>query len=423
MRVARTATATARNSACTAGLHRPFHDACAKPPTPVSSTTSPSSSSEACMRRCLTLAEQGAGAASPNPLVGSVVVGPDGTVLGEGFHERYGEAHAEVNAIAAAEAAHGAEALRAATIYVNLEPCSHHGKTPPCADLILKKGIPRVVVGMVDPFPRVAGGGIARLRAAGVEVTVGVLEAACQRLNEAFVHHVATGRPLVTLKVAQTLDGAIATRTGDSRWVTGKAARTLVHQWRSELDGVLVGSGTARADDPALTVRHVDGRQPVRVVLDRAGTLPPHLRLFTDAHASHTVVVVGEDAVPAYAPALTDRGGTLVWVPTIETDGQQHLDLGAVLATLGMGVGTHRPMQSLLVEAGPGLATALFQQDLVDRFFCFLAPKLVGTGTPAFRDLGTLRMADARTFAEHCWEVVGNDILFRGYARELRSEK
>ena len=373
------------------------------------------------MQRCLALARRGAGAASPNPLVGSVVVAPAGTVLGEGYHERYGEAHAEVNAIAAAEAAVGAEALQTATLYVNLEPCSHHGKTPPCADLIVAKRIPKVVVGMVDPFPRVAGGGLARLRDAGVEVTVGVLEAECQRLNEAFVHHVATGRPLVTLKVAQTLDGAIATRTGDSRWVSGEAARTLVHQWRSELDGVLVGSGTAMADDPALTVRHVEGRQPVRVVLDRTAALPSHLRLFADAHAERTVVIVGDDAVPPYAPYFTDRGGTLVWMPTIETDGTPHLDLRAVLATLGMGVGLHRPMQSLLVEAGPGLATALFRQDLVDLFYGFIAPKLVGDGTPVLRELGIARKAEARTLADHRWEVVGDDMLFRGYRRDVGS--
>ncbi|MEL6446144.1 MAG: bifunctional diaminohydroxyphosphoribosylaminopyrimidine deaminase/5-amino-6-(5-phosphoribosylamino)uracil reductase RibD [Bacteroidota bacterium] len=392
----------------------------------MSSAISPSfalSTLQAFMHRCLALARRGAGTASPNPLVGSVVVAPDGTVLGEGYHARYGEAHAEVNAIAAAEARHGTDALQSATLYVNLEPCSHHGKTPPCADLILHKGIPRVVVGMVDPFPRVAGGGIARLRAAGVDVTVGVLEAECQRLNEAFVHHVATGRPLVTLKVAQTLDGAIATRTGDSRWVSGEAARTLVHRWRSHLDGVLVGSGTARADDPALTVRHVEGRQPGRVVLDRTGGLAPTLRLFTDAHAAMTVVAVSEDAQPPYADALTDRGGTLLRVPTVADEDGDHLDLGAVLDALGAGVGPHRPMQSLLVEAGPGLATALFAQELVDRFFCFVAPKVVGAGTPVLHDLGISRMAEARTFADHRWEVVGEDMLFRGYVRRVAGRR
>src|SRR5690606_20625136 len=177
-------------------------------------------------------------------------------------------------------------------MYVTLEPCSHNGKTPPCADLILGMAVPRVIVGMEDPNPVVAGRGIARLREGGTAVTVGVLEAACRRLNEAFVHHLATGRPLVTLKIAQTLDGRIATRSGDSRWVSGEAARARVHRWRAALDGVLVGSGTARADDPALTVRHVAGRQPVRVVLDREASLPPDLQLFTDEHAARTIAVV-----------------------------------------------------------------------------------------------------------------------------------
>lgn len=368
------------------------------------------------MHRCLTLAAKGAGAASPNPMVGAVLVAPDGTALGEGYHARYGEAHAERAAIDAVRAAHGADALRDATLYVNLEPCSHHGKQPPCSDLIVETGIPRVVIGMIDPYPVVAGRGVQRLRAHGVEVTVGVLEAACRRLNEAFVHHVATGRPLVTLKTAQTLDGRVATRTGDSRWVTGTEARTLVHQWRAALDGVLVGAGTARADDPRLTVRHVEGRQPQRFVLDRTGNLPPALTLFTDAHAAHTTAFVAEGARPAYRSALTAAGGTVVPMP--EVDG--HLHLPAVLDYLGAQGGLHaRPLQSLLVEAGPGLATALLQHDLADRYVAFLAPKVLGTGVPAVGDLGILQMADALTFAETNWETVGGDLLFRGYRRAV----
>ena len=366
------------------------------------------------MQRALDLAERGAGSVSPNPLVGAVVVGPDGTVLGEGWHGQYGGPHAEVWAVRDVERTHGAEALRSSTLYVTLEPCSHWGKTPPCADLIVEKQISRVVVGMRDPFPAVAGQGIARLREHGVDVTVGMLETACKRLNEAFVHRVATGRPLVTLKIAQSLDGSVATVSGDSRWVTGEAARTLVHRWRAELDGVLVGRGTAAADDPALTVRHVDGRQPARVVLDREGALTASLKLFTDAHAAQTVAVVGEGVVPKYAVALEDHGGLVLTVP--ERGG--HLDLGAVLDRLGAGVGTHRPMQSLLVEAGPGLATALWRADLVDRLALFIAPKIVG-GRRAVDNLGIGRMEDARTFADGRWEPVGPDMLFFGYCRAV----
>ena len=363
------------------------------------------------MARALALAERGAGAVSPNPLVGCVIVGPDGSVVGEGWHGAYGGPHAEVWAALDAEKKHGTEVLRDSTLYVNLEPCSHWGKTPPCADLILDRGIPRVVVGMQDPNPKVGGQGIARLRAHGVDVTIGVLGAESRRLNEAFVHHLATGRPLVTLKIAQTLDGRVATRSGDSRWVTGEAARTLVHRLRATLDGVLVGSGTAAADDPALTVRHVEGRQPVRIVLDREGALASDLKLFADEHASQTVAVVGEGRTPHYAEAFVAQGGTVLEIP--ETGA--HLNMLALLDALGAGVGDRRPMQSLLVEAGPGLATALLRADLVDRLALFIAPKLVGDGLSTFGDLGVETIADALTFAESRWERVGGDVLFWGY--------
>jgi diaminohydroxyphosphoribosylaminopyrimidine deaminase/5-amino-6-(5-phosphoribosylamino)uracil reductase len=370
------------------------------------------------MERCLTLAEEGAGTVSPNPMVGAVLVAPDGTVLGEGAHEVYGGPHAEVQAIRSAEQQHGARALRAATLYVNLEPCSHHGKTPPCTDLIVEKGVPRVVVGTVDPFPQAQGSGVHQLREQGVEVEIGVRAAACRRFNEAFFHHVETGRPLVTLKVAQTLDGRIATRTGDSQWITASEARTVVHEWRATLDGVLVGSGTARSDDPRLTVRHVEGRQPVRLVLDREGTLPPDRTLFTDAHADQTIAVIGENRDrPAYADRLTDAGGTVLRIPETADD---HLDLSALLRRLGTDGGRDdTPLQSLLVEAGPGLATALFRQDLVDRFFCFVAPKVVGEGIPVLGDLGITEMDDAVTFVEQGWETVGDDVLLKGYCRSV----
>jgi len=367
------------------------------------------------MRRCLELALHGAGHVSPNPLVGSVIVAPDGQVLAEGAHERYGGLHAERNAIYTALTHHPAEALAEATLYVNLEPCNHHGKTPPCTDIILEYGIPRVVVGMVDPFKKVAGQGLARLRRNGVDVTVGVLGTESQRLNEAFTHHIRTRRPLVTLKVAQTLDGRIATRTGDSQWVTGHAAQQRVHQWRAELDGVLVGAGTAAADDPALTVRHVSGRQPQRFVLDRTGRLDPRLKLFSDEHAAHTTVFVGPDAEPAYVAKLDAAGGRIQQLP-LGTDGR--LDLHALLDWLGSYGGIDgRPLQSLLVEAGPGLATALWRADLVDRYACFVAPKLIGTGKPAVGDLDLAKMADAFTFADSRWEAIGDDLLFFGYRR------
>ncbi len=366
------------------------------------------------MRRCLELAARGRGQVSPNPLVGSVVVSREGVLLGEGWHERFGEAHAERNAIRDAERRHPDAPLHDVTLYVNLEPCSHQGKTPPCTDIILEKRIPRVVIGMIDPFPAVSGSGVARLRAAGVEVCVGVLEAESRRFNEAFVHHIATGRPFVTLKIAQTLDGRIATTTGDARWVTGEAARTRVHRWRSEIDGVLVGAGTARVDNPALTVRHVAGRQPVRIVLDRTGALPPTLHLFADAYAGQTLAVVGPDAAPAYARALHDAGGRVARVA--ERDG--HLDLDAVLRLLGAEGGPGgRRMNALLVEAGPGLASALLAGAHVNRLAVFVAPKILGGGIPAVDDLGIARMTDALTLDHGQWEPVGDDLLFLGDPR------
>lgn len=366
------------------------------------------------MVRCLELAFRGAGRVSPNPMVGAVLVDPDGQVLAEGWHDRYGGPHAERVAIEEALRRHGPKALRRATLYVNLEPCAHYGKTPPCADFIITHGIPRVVVGMVDPFPQVAGQGIARLRAHGVQVEIGVLEAACRRFNEAFVHHVETGRPLVTLKMAQTLDGFVATRTGQSRWISGERARKLVHRWRAVLDGVLVGSGTAAADDPALTVRHVEGRQPVRIVLDRTGGLPPTLRLFTDEQAARTLAIVGPGARPAYAASLLQTGGR-VWTLPLR-DG--HLDLEALLERLGREGGPDgRPLQSLLVEAGPRLATALFRQGLVDRFFLFIAPRLFGEGVPLLNDLGVRAVDEGPRFEAHRWVEVGEDLLFLGYSR------
>ena len=373
------------------------------------------------MDRALALAERGAGAVSPNPLVGAVLVGPDGDVWGEGWHGRWGGPHAEVWAVRDAERRGHGDRLPEATLYVTLEPCAHTGKTPPCADLVVERGIRRVVVATEDPFPAVAGRGIARMRAAGVDVAVGVRGPAARRQNEPFLTHTRTGRPLVTLKVAATLDGRVATVTGDSRWVTGSRARALVHRLRAEADAVLVGAGTARADDPALTVRDAplpDGaRPPLRVVLDRPGTLPPTLHLFTDG-AAPTLAVVAEGAAPPYADALRQRGGAVLAAPVAGG----HLDLGAVLDQLGAGDGLPdgvRPVQSVLVEAGPGLATALLAGDLVDRVWWFVAPKVVGEGTPAVADLGLRRMADALTFVESRWETHGDDALLWGHLREV----
>lgn len=371
------------------------------------------------MRTCLDLAERAAGKVSPNPMVGAVLVGTDGTLLGQGWHREYGGPHAEVHAIQDAERRYGEDALKNATLYVNLEPCSHHGKTPPCVDLILEKSIPRVVVGTDDPFPAVSGGGIRRLKEHGVETTVGVLERECRRFNEAFIHHVKTGRPLVCLKMAQTLDARVAGASGESRWISGESSRQMVHHWRATMDGVMVGTTTAATDDPALTVRHVEGRQPVRVVLDRRGRLPKHLQIFTDDHAGFTVIIAGKDAELPYQQHLEERGGRVIRV----AESSEELDLAAALDQLGEdgGVGG-RPILSLLVEGGARLASSLLKADLVDRLYLFIAPKVLGAGPLSIDDLGRDEMKHALSFEEHDWEMVGDDVLFRGFRRSIRDE-
>lgn len=364
------------------------------------------------MKMCLDLAERGAGLVSPNPMVGAVLVGTDDTLLGQGWHREYGGPHAECHAVQDAERRYGDDALENATLYVNLEPCIHHGKTPPCTDVILEKKIPRVVVGTTDPFPAVAGGGVRRLRDHGVEVTQGIMERECRRFNEAFLRHVDTGRPLVVLKMAQTLDGRIARPTGESRWISGEAARRLVHHWRATMDGVLVGTGTALADDPSLTVRHVDGRQPTRIVLDRQGRLPSDLKVFADENAAHTVVFAGESSSLAYEGPLLEKGGRVYRIP--EREGS--LDLVPALETLGKEGGVQgRPMQSVLVEGGSQLASSLFTADLIDRLYLFVAPKIFGDGPLAID--GPILVGDEDAFMEGEWEVLGDDVLFRGYRR------
>lgn len=364
------------------------------------------------MHRCLDLAQKGAGAVSPNPLVGCVIVDADGEVIGEGYHETHGKTHAEVNAIHDVENAGFAYRFPEATLYVNLEPCSHHGKTPPCADLIIEKKIPQVVVAMQDPNPQVAGRGYKRLLDAGLDVTTGILEKRAKRLNEAFAVHITTGKPLITLKIAQSLDGKVAGPNGEERTISSEASRALVHTWRSRMDAVLVGSGTALADDPQLTVRLTEGHQPMRVVLDREGTLPGSLQVFSDQHADKTVVFTSETVTPAYQSALERRGGRVIQAPEING----HLNLETVFERLGSGDGMPWPVQSVLVEAGPRLSQALLENDLVDRLFVFTSSTMQGEGIPAFQEN---ELMSSLSFADTRWEEHGGDVLFKGYMRKV----
>ena len=357
---------------------------------------------EAFMRRCLELAERGAGSVSPNPMVGSVVV-HDGRIIGEGWHERYGEPHAEVNAIASVVEP---ELLAASTLYVNLEPCSHFGKTPPCCDLIIGKRIPRVVVGCVDPHEKVAGQGIARLRAAGVDVTVGVLSEESERLNEAFMTSHRKGRPFVMLKIAQTLDGRIATSLGASKWITGEASRIEVHRLRSRYDAVLTSSSTALADDAELTVRHGEGRNPLRVLLDRQLQVPVESKIFGPG-AKTLVLTSAEAAEPGRIAILEARGVEVV------TIGAPHgmLDLGEALAELH-----RRRVLSVMVEAGSRLAAALVRERLVDKLCLFVAPRLFGgDALPSFAPLDVLLPAQSVELRFTGTRIIGRDLMVESY--------
>ena len=354
------------------------------------------------MRRALDLARRGAGAVAPNPMVGAVIV-RDGRVVGEGHHRVYGGRHAEVAALAAA----GARA-RGATLYANLEPCVHHGKTPPCVDALLAMGIRRVVAAMRDPDPKVCGRGFRALRRAGVTVDVGLLARDAARLNEAFVHAVVTGRPLVTLKAGLSLDGRIAAAGGRSRWITSPAARRQAHQLRQRADAVLVGVGTILADNPQLTARPRGApgrRQPCRVVLDSRFRTPAEGRLLAGAHGG-AVVIYGLDCQSRRRRKLEEAGADVVVVRSR----RGRPDLRAVLADLG-----GRGVRSLLVEGGGQVSWSFLETGLADRIAWFIAPCLLGGGgVPVVAGPGVADPARGFRVADLTVTRHGPDLLVEG---------
>jgi diaminohydroxyphosphoribosylaminopyrimidine deaminase / 5-amino-6-(5-phosphoribosylamino)uracil reductase len=347
------------------------------------------------MQRCITLAQQALGRTAPNPLVGAVIV-QAGQIVGEGFHPQAGQPHAEVFALReAADRAFGA------TLYVNLEPCSHYGRTPPCADAVINAGLKRVVVGMVDPNPQVAGSGIAKLRAAGIEVQVGVEEPDCQLLNEAFSHRILHGRPFGILKYAMTLDGKIATTTGHSAWVTGPAARTRVHELRSAVDAIIIGGNTMRRDDPHLTTHGISAHQPLRVVMSRRLDLPIQANLWhTDI--APTLVLTTAAADPQIQNRLEAQGVTVIQLPDLTPT--------AALAVL-----YERGALSVLWECGGTLAAAALTQGCVQKVWAFVAPKLIGGGPSPVGDLGFTAMTQALDLERLTMTPIGPDYLITGY--------
>jgi diaminohydroxyphosphoribosylaminopyrimidine deaminase / 5-amino-6-(5-phosphoribosylamino)uracil reductase len=365
------------------------------------------------LARARALAEGARGRVSPNPLVGAIVV-REGGVVGEGRHEGPGTPHAEVMALRQA----GTQA-RGATVVCTLEPCSHHGRTPPCTDALLEAGVARVVVGTLDPLERDRAGGDSVLRAAGVEVALagGQDAAACREQNSAFITWALTGRPEVTLKLATSLDGRIATAGGESRWITGAEARRLVHRWRAESDAVGVGIGTALADDPRLTARDVEPpvRQPTRVVFDSAARLPLDGALARTARELPVIVVCADDAPVDHRDRLAEAGVEVVVAP-----GDPSARIDHALAELG-----RRGIQSLLVEGGAGLAGAMVAAGTVDRVAFMLAPMLIGdAGAPgAIGAAGVTSLAGAPRLGGVTLDRVGDDVLIRGRLRPLASER
>ncbi|MDY7011713.1 MAG: bifunctional diaminohydroxyphosphoribosylaminopyrimidine deaminase/5-amino-6-(5-phosphoribosylamino)uracil reductase RibD [Planctomycetota bacterium] len=367
-----------------------------------------SESNEDCfMSRALVLARRGRGAVEPNPMVGAVIV-REGHVIGEGWHKRFGGPHAEIEAIAAAHAA--GEETAGATMYVTLEPCCRTGKTPPCTKAIIAAGVSRVVAAMEDPDANVAGGGFHDLRQADIKVVTGVMEAEVRRFLAAYIKLRTKGAPWVICKWAQSLDGKIATHKAHSKWITGAAARRRVHEIRSLCDGVCVGAGTVRADDPLLTSRDADdnaaGRQPARLILDGSATIPPDCRLIQSIDISPVIVAVREDASTDSIEALTGAGAEVLVLPA----GDEGVDLSALLEELG-----RREWTYLLVEGGRGVHSAFLAQGLVDELLVFVAPLIIGgsgsLGPVDWTDIDTIDEAFALPKPQV--EQIGDDVLLR----------
>lgn len=357
----------------------------------------PDKDDRALMQRCLELARRAIGRTAPNPMVGAVVV-KNGEIVGEGWHPGAGQPHAEVFALQAA-----GTAAQDATVYVSLEPCNHYGRTPPCTEALIQAGVKRVIVGMVDPDPRVSGGGIARLQAAGIEVLVGVETAACQHLNEAFVHRVTYQRPFGIWKYAMTLDGKIATTTGQSAWISSQVSRRLVHQRRAESDAVIVGSNTVRRDNPQLTTHGLGDREPLRVVLSRSLDLPREAHLWNVAMAP-TLLFTQPHADASMQQSLRDRGVEIVTLDPLTPD--------TVMQNL-----YERGCSQVLWECGGQLAAEVLKARSAQKVMAFIAPKIIGgqAAPSPVGDLGLEHMMAALQLDRVTVQTIESDILIEGY--------
>ena len=359
------------------------------------------------MYRALELARLGEGRTSPNPMVGCVVV-KDGKIISEGYHEKYGEYHAERSALLRCE-----EDPAGADLYVTLEPCCHYGKTPPCTEIIIEKKIGRVFIGNVDPNPRVAGGGVRILREHGIEVVTGILEEECRKLNEVFFHYISTGRPFVAAKYAMSADGKIACASGDSKWITGEAARKQVHMLRKRYSGILAGIGTVLADDPMLNCREEEGVDPVRIICDSKLRIPVDSQIVKTAKKIPTIIAGTEKTLAApegraKASQLEQAGITVLCT------GGDTVDLVELMTRLG-----ERKIDSVLIEGGSGINASAFASEIVDKVYVYVGGLLIGgKDAPApIGGKGAEDMAHAVKLEDIEVSTIDSDVCITGYPR------
>ena len=359
------------------------------------------------MKRALELAKKGECYTSPNPLVGAVIV-KDGKIIGEGYHEKYGSYHAEVNAFLNAK-----EDVKGATMYVTLEPCSHYGKTPPCANKIVEKGIKKVVIAHKDPNDKVAGRGINILKENGIEVVTGVLEEESRKLNEIFLKYITTKLPFSILKTAMTLDGKIASRTGDAKWITNEESRNYVHKLRQKLSAIMVGIGTIIADDPYLTTRleGVPSRDPIRIVVDTKARIPLEANVLNLNSNARTIVAVTELAPAEKLQKIKDKGGEVIITPLKNNK----VDLNYLMKALG-----EKGIDSILIEGGSELNFSAIEAGIVDKVNAFIAPKIIG-GNMAKTPIGGQGielMKNALILNNIDIQRFGDDLMIEGYIRK-----
>lgn len=360
------------------------------------------------MRRALELARKGEGHTSPNPMVGCVVV-KDGRIISEGYHEKYGEFHAERNALTRCT-----EDTAGADLYVTLEPCCHQGKTPPCTDIIIEKKIARVFVGSMDSNPLVAGKGVQILRDHGIYVETGILDAECRKLNEVFYHYIATKTPFVVMKYAMTLDGKIACATGDSKWVTGEIARTQVHRMRGRYRGIMVGIGTVLADDPMLNCRVEGGVDPVRIICDSNLHIPTESQIVKTASDIETIVACSQEALESERKQEKIRRLKEAGIQIIGTEGAHGVNLVELMKKLG-----GQNIDSILLEGGGTLNASALEDGIVNKVYAYIAGKLIGgmDARSPVEGMGIDRMADAITLQNMEIEKLGDDVCIVGYVK------